>query len=271
MIILAIYIASLYSINRFISRYCQKKKYLIEEIINILLLILISIIATLLTPQIYLIKWKFSPSYFILFFSLSLILFFVEIKSYSNYLQPNPQREKELIQKIRNTKLSNIGVEILVGSAIPEEIAFRYLLLGLLSAWEPFAALIAVSTFFGISHIFSHSERNIDELIMGILIGFVWGWAYLLTGNIIMIISIHWLVDFITILPIKYPKYANKLLISVFVGAFALLAISYNTLIEAFSMLLSIFSLNSLILGVLATLLLFGFTYLIIKVTGRLH
>ncbi len=224
--------------------------------------IFLAIIATLLTPEIYFLKWTFSIEDFITFLSLSLLLLFIEFRSIIEFSSSNPKREKEMIEGIRNSKISDLGIDMFISSAIPEELIFRYILLGLLILWNPFASLVGTAILFGIGHIFSHPERRTDELISGVAIGFVLGWAYLSTQSLILVILLHWCIDFIALFPVKYPKKAKKILIGIFVTLLISIIISWKIFIAESNFLMSIYSFTSLIWGIITGLILLIIIYL---------
>ena len=69
--------------------------------------------------------------------------------------------------------------------------------------WNPFAGLIAVSIFFGLSHKFSHPDRNWNVLLSNTLTGFVLSLGYLYTKSLPLVMAIHWLGNTIPELYVK--------------------------------------------------------------------
>ncbi|WP_297073684.1 CPBP family intramembrane glutamic endopeptidase [Thermococcus sp.] len=158
----------------------------------------------------------------------------------------------------------------IISTALPEELVFRYVFLGLLSLWNPFAGLIALSIFFGIGHRFSHPGRNWNVLISNALIGFVLGLAYLYTKSLLVVMAIHWLDDMI---PWAYRRYEN--LRGITIGATALLAVLplvllWDKLVSVIEHLRGIYSNESLILGTGMAIAMLGVVYLGLRlVKGR--
>jgi len=169
-----------------------------------------------------------------------------------------------MVEFIENSSLPKLAFLQVISSALPEELSFRYVFLGLLSLWNPFAGLVAISIFFGLSHRFSHSTWNWRKLLSATLGGLVFGLGYLYTKSLIVVMAVHWLDNLIPDLYIKYRR-ARKAII----GAVALSLLSpvvfWEVTSELISYLRDVFSLSGLLWGVLIGFAMLGVIYAGIK------
>ncbi|ASJ13613.1 hypothetical protein A3L10_00145 [Thermococcus radiotolerans] len=199
-----IYIGTL--VERFKGRFNEITAYwLITSLFNVLLAVLV----TLLCPDVYFVSWSFPVREFLIFFALSVLAVIPGLKELWRFIEPKTGEEQKAAEPFRNLGLIEASVLRIISSALPEELVFRYIFLGLLSLWDPFAGLIAVSMFFGLGHRFSHRERGLGLLISNVLSGIVFGLAYLYTGSLLVVMVIHWLGNMIPWAMMKYPGVRN--------------------------------------------------------------
>ena len=225
--------------------------------------VVFAVLITLLCPELYFVRWSFPVDYFLLFLSLSILTFvpaLFEVKKSSS-----PEISEEEVKSVKSMGFKDVALLQIISAALPEEIVFRYVLLGLLSLWNPFAGLIALSLFFGIGHRFSHPNRNWNVLISNTLVGFVLGLAYLYTKSLLVVMAIHWLDDMVPWAYIKYEKARG-----VIVGTTALLAVLplvllRDGLISIGGYLTGVYSNESLILGTGVAIAMLGVVYLGLK------
>ena len=177
-----------------------------------------AVLITLLCPELYFVSWSFPVDFFLLFLSLSILTFLPAV--FELRRPESPEINDEGVNLVKSMGFKDVALLQIISAALPEELVFRYVFLGLLSLWNPFAGLIALSLFFGIGHKFSHPNRNWNVLISNALIGFVLGLAYLYMKSLLVVMAIHWLNDMI---PWAYIKYEN--LRGTIAGAIILLAI----------------------------------------------
>ena len=222
-----------------------------------------AVLITLLCPELYFVRWSFPIGYFLLFLSLSILTFvpaLFEVKKSSS-----PEISDEEVKSVKSMGFKDVALLQIISAALPEELVFRYVFLGLLSLWNPFAGLIALSLFFGIGHRFSHPNRNWNVLISNALIGFVLGLAYLYTKSLLVVMVIHWIDDMI---PWAFIEYKN--LRGAIAGATALLTILplvllWGRLISVIDYLMGIYSNEGLILGTGIAIAMLGVVYLGLK------
>ncbi len=222
-----------------------------------------AVLITLLCPELYFVRWSFPIGYFLLFLSLSILTFvpaLFEVKKSSS-----PEISEEEVKSVKSMGFKDVALLQIISAALPEELVFRYVFLGLLSLWNPFAGLIALSLFFGIGHRFSHPNRNWNVLISNALIGFVLGLAYLYTKSLLVVMVIHWIDDMI---PWAFIEYKN--LRGAIAGATALLTILplvllWGRLISVIDYLMGIYSNEGLILGTGIAIAMLGVVYLGLK------
>ncbi len=222
-----------------------------------------AVLMTLLYPKLYFVRWSFPVDYFLLFLSLSVLTFLPAV--FELRRPESPEVNDEGVNLVKSMGFKDVALLQIISAALPEELVFRYVFLGLLSLWNPFAGLIALSLFFGIGHKFSHPDRNWNVLISNTLIGFVLGLAYLYTKSLLVVMAIHWLDDMV---PWAFIKYEN--LRGIIIGATALLAILplvllRDGLISIGEYLRGIYSNEGLLLGTGIAIAMLGIVYLGLK------
>ncbi|WP_048146548.1 CPBP family intramembrane glutamic endopeptidase [Pyrococcus abyssi] len=219
-----------------------------------------AVLITLLCPELYFVSWSFPIDYFLLFLSLSFLAF---IPTVFELRKPeSPEISDEGVNLVKSMGFKDVALLQVISAALPEELVFRYVFLGLLSLWNPFASLIALSIFFGIGHKFSHPNRNWNVLISNALIGFVLGLAYLYTKSLPVVMAIHWLDDMVPWAFIKYERVRGAI-----AGATALLAVLplvllWDKLVSVIEYLRGIYSNEGLVLGSGIAIIMLGVVYL---------
>jgi len=225
--------------------------------------VVFAVLMTLLCPELYFVRWSFPLDYFLLFLSLSVLTFLPAVFELRKPV--SPEINDEGVNLVKSMGFKDVALLQIISAALPEELVFRYVFLGLLSLWNPFAGLMALSLFFGLGHKFSHPHRNWNVIISNTLVGFVLGLAYLYTKSLLVVMVIHWLDDMI---PWAYIKYEN--LRGAIAGATVLLAILplvlfWNKLVSVIGYLVGIYSNEGLILGTGIALAMLGVVYLGLK------
>ena len=175
--------------------------------------VLLAVLVTLLCPAVYFVRWDFPFKAFLVLFALSVLSFLPAIGELGRFLNPAKKEDLEIVELIKKASFAQLAVFQIISAALPEELVFRYIFLGLLSLWNPFAGLIAVSLFFGISHRFSHPGRKWSVLLSNTLAGLVFGIAYLYTRSLIVAMALHWLGNMVPELYIKYER-ARKVILT---------------------------------------------------------
>lgn len=126
-----------------------------------------------------------------LFFIMSVVLSFIglmiivsECANLVYYLFPVPE---EFIEMIDTVGSNNIGIlAAVIVAPLTEEFFFRGLLLrGLINNYSVRYSIIVSALLFGAMHL------NIWQMIPAILIGLYFGWIYLLSGNIWIVLILH--------------------------------------------------------------------------------
>ncbi|WP_234394425.1 CPBP family intramembrane glutamic endopeptidase [Thermococcus piezophilus] len=154
---------------------------------------------TLLCPGVYFIRWSFPVGDFLVLPALAVLSFLPAVGEFRRFLKPESEEDREMVELIRRASFGQLALLQVISVALPEELVFRYIFLGLLSLWNPFVELIAVSLFFGISHKFSHPDRIWKVLLSNTLTGLVLGLGYLYTKSLLVVMAVHWLVDLIPV------------------------------------------------------------------------
>ncbi|NJD99713.1 CPBP family intramembrane metalloprotease [Thermococcus sp. LS1] len=168
--------------------------------------VVLAIFVTLLCPNVYFLRWSFPVRDFLILFAFAVLSFLPAIGEFHRFLNPQSKEEREMVELIRKASFIQLAVLQIISAVLPEELVFRYVFLGLLSLWNPFAGLIAVSIFFGLSHKFSHPERGCGMLVSNVLTGFVLSLGYLYTKSVLVVMAIHWLGNMIPWALIKYER-----------------------------------------------------------------
>ncbi len=143
---------------------------------------------------------------FLVLFALSVLSFLPTIEDIKRFLNPGTKEDREMVEFIKNSSLTRLAFLQVISSALPEELSFRYVFLGILSLWNPLAGLVAISLFFGLSHKFSHSSWGWRKLLSVILGGFVFGPGYLYTKSLLVVIVLHWLINIVPDIYVKYER-----------------------------------------------------------------
>jgi len=180
--------------------------------------VFLTIFATLLCPDVYFTRWDFPIKDSLILFAFAILSFLPAAGEVQRFLRPESKEDRKAVELVRNASFAQLAVLQIISAALPEELVFRYVFLGLLSLWNPFVALIAVSTFFGLSHKFSHPDRSWAVLTSNTLMGFVLGLGYLYTRSLLVVIAVHWLGDMVPVLYIKYGEARRAILGGVFLS-----------------------------------------------------
>ena len=214
---------------------------------------------TLLCPRLYFIRWSFPVDYFLIFLSLSILTALPALLDLKKLVDSEASGNEE-IELSKSMSFGQAAFLQIISAALPEELVFRYIFLGLLSLWNPFAGLLALSLFFGLAHKFAHPERNWRVLLSNTLTGFVFGLAYLYTKSLLVVMAIHWLDNMVFWAYIKYER--ARMAIGVAVALSLLFPLAFwNQTEELISYLRDIFSLPALLWGVLVGLAMLGVVY----------
>ncbi|WP_297505986.1 type II CAAX endopeptidase family protein [Thermococcus sp.] len=225
--------------------------------------VVFAVLITLLCSELYFVRWSFPLDYFLLFLSLSILVFLPAVFELGK--AKSPEINDEGVNLVKSMGFKDVALFQIISAALPEELVFRYVLLGLLSLWNPFAGLIALSLFFGIGHRFSHPNRNWNVLISNALVGFVLGLAYLYTKSLLVVMVIHWLDDMIPWAYIKYEKSRGAIAGTVILLAILPLALLWGRLTSVVEYLMGIYSNEGLILGTGIAVAMLGVVYLGLK------
>ncbi len=222
--------------------------------------VVFAVLITLLCPELYFVRWSFPVDYFLLFLSLSILTFvpaLFEVKKSSS-----PEISDEEVKSVKSMGFKDVALLQIISAALPEELVFRYVFLGLLSLWNPFAGLMAISIFFGLSHKFSHPNRNWNVLMSNTLVGFVLGLAYLYTKSLLVVMAIHWLCDMIPWAFIEYEKAREIIAGATILLAVLPLVLLQDGLISIGRYLEGIYSNEGLLLGAGVAIATLGVVYL---------
>ncbi|WP_240923443.1 CPBP family intramembrane glutamic endopeptidase [Thermococcus sp. 18S1] len=225
--------------------------------------VVFAVFITLLYPKLYFIHWSFPADYFLIFLSLSILTVvpaILELKKLAGS-EANYNEEFELS---KNMSFGQAAFLQIISAALPEELVFRYIFLGLLSLWNPFAGLLALSLFFGLAHKFAHPERSWKVLLSNTLAGFVLGLAYLYTKSLLVVMAIHWLDNMIFWAYIKYDRARKAIGVAV---ALSLLSpvVLWDQTARFIEYLRDIFSLSGLLWGIVLGFAMLGVVYTGIK------
>ncbi len=226
-------------------------------------IVVFAVLITLLCPKLYFVRWSFPIDYFLLFLSLSVLTFLPAV--FELRKPASPEINDEGVKLVKSMGFKDVALLQIISAALPEELVFRYVFLGLLSLWNPFAGLIALSIFFGIGHKFSHPSRNWNVLISNALIGFVLGLAYLYTKSLLIVMAIHWLDDMIPWAYIRYEKARGIIAGALILSAILPLVFLRDGLISIGEYLEGIYSNEGLILGTGMAIAMLGVVYLGLK------
>ncbi len=222
--------------------------------------VLLAVLVTLLCPRVYFVRWDFPVKAFLMLFALSVLSFLPSIYDFKRFLNPETEEDRKMVEFIKNSSLPKLAFLQVISSALPEELSFRYVFLGLLSLWNPFAGLVAISVFFGLSHRFSHSTWNWRKLLSATLGGLVLGLGYLYTKSLLVVMAVHWLDNLLPELYIKYERARKAIVVAVAISLLSPLVFWHQTagLVEY---LRGTFSLPALLWGVLIGLAMLGVVY----------
>ena len=231
--------------------------------------ILLAVFVTLLCPAVYFVRWDFPVKAFLVLFALSVLSFLPSIDEFKRFLNPEAEEDREMVESIKNSSLPRLAFLQVISSALPEELSFRYVFLGLLSLWNPFAGLVAISVFFGLSHRFSHSTWSWRKLLSATLGGLVFGLGYLYTRSLLVVMTVHWLDNLIPDLYIKYERARKTIVVAVALSLLSPLVFWHQTA-GLISYLRGVFSLPGLLWGILIGFAMLGVIYAGIKaIRGR--
>jgi len=231
--------------------------------------VLLALFVTLICPSVYFIRWDFPVKAFLVLFTLSILSLLPAVGEFRHLLNPTTKEDREMIRLIKSSSLARLTFLQIISTVLPEELSFRYVFLGLLSLWNPFAGLIAISVFFGLSHKFSHPNRRWNFLLSNTLTGFVFGLAYLYTGSLLMVMVIHWLINMIPTLYVKYERAKKSIATGVALSLLSPLVFRDETASIA-AYLRGMSSLSGLLWGLLIGSAMLGVIYAGIKtIKGR--
>ncbi|ASJ02462.1 hypothetical protein A3L09_03930 [Thermococcus profundus] len=223
--------------------------------------VFLAIFVTLLCPGIYFVRWDFPLKDFLPFFSLALLSSIPAIPEFRDFFHPKSEEERKELELVKSLTFAQAAVIQVISAALPEELTYRYVFLGLLSLWNPLAGLVGISIFFGISHKFSHPTRRWSTLLFNILIGFVLGWAYLYTGSLLLVMGIHWLGNMLPWAYVKYESARKVILGTAALFAVLLPVIFRNELIKAADYLSGVYSTGGLLWGTFVGFSMLGIVY----------
>ncbi|WP_456365102.1 CPBP family intramembrane glutamic endopeptidase [Thermococcus sp.] len=222
--------------------------------------VVFAVFITLLCPKLYFIRWSFPIGYFLLFLSLSVLTFLPAV--FELRRPESPEINDEGVNLVKSMGFKDVALLQIISAALPEELVFRYVFLGLLSLWNPFAGLMAISLFFGLSHRFSHPNRNWNVLMSNTLGGFVLGLAYRYTKSLLVVMAIHWLCDMIPWAYIEYEKAREIIAGATILLAVLPLVLLRDGLISIGRYLEGIYSSEGLLLGAGVAIAMLGVVYL---------
>jgi len=222
--------------------------------------VLLAILVTLLCPAVYFVRWDFPVKAFLGLFALSVLSFLPSIDEFKRFLNPETKEDREMVEFIENSSLPKLASLQVISSALPEELSFRYVFLGLLSLWNPFAGLIAISVFFGLGHRFSHSTWSWRKLLSATLGGLVFGLGYLYTKNLLVVMAVHWLDNLIPELYVKYGRARKVIVVAVAISLLSPL-VFWDQTARLIAYLRDISSLSGLLWGVILGFAMLGVVY----------
>ncbi|NJF25020.1 CPBP family intramembrane glutamic endopeptidase [Thermococcus sp. Bubb.Bath] len=231
--------------------------------------VLLAVFVTLLCPGVYFVRWDFPVRDFLIFFSLALLSSIPAIPEFRDFFHPKSKEERKELELVKSLTFAQAAAIQVISAALPEELVNRYIFLGLISLWNPLVGLVGISIFFGLAHKFSHSNRRWGMLLFNTLVGLVLGWAYLYTGSLLLVMTIHWLGN---MLPWAYLRYASarKAILGTTI-LFAVLppVILRNELTKAIDYLSGIYSTSGLLWGALIGLSMLGVAYAVLLMLKR--
>lgn len=231
--------------------------------------VLLAVLVTLLCPAVYFVRWDFPVKAFLVLFALSVLSFLPSIDELGRFLNPETEEDRKVVEFIENSSLPKLAFLQVISSALPEELSFRYVFLGLLSLWNPFAGLVAISVFFGLSHRFSHSTWSWRKLLSATLGGLVFGLGYIYTKSLLVVMAVHWLDNLLPELYIKYERARRIIAVAVPLSLLSPL-VFWEVTSGLISYLRDVFSLSSLLWGVILGFAMLGVVYAgIIALKGK--
>lgn len=222
---------------------------------------------TIVYPSLYFVRWSFPADYFLIFLSLSVLTFVPVIFGLKKPASPEANGNEE-VEFVKSMSFKQAALLQIISAALPEELVFRYIFLGLLALWNPLAGLVAISLFFGLAHKFAHPERKWMVLLSNTLTGFVLGLTYIYTKSLLVVMAIHWLDNMI---PWAYMKYENRRRVTVgttVLLAFLPLVLLRGKLSPILEYLGGIYSGEGIVWGIGITLVMLGVVYLGLKLLG---
>ncbi len=211
--------------------------------------VLLAVLVTLLCPNVYFVRWNFPVKVFLVLFAFSVLSFLPAVGELKRFLNPKTKEDIEAVKLLKTATFAQLAFIQVISAALPEELVFRYVFLGLLSLWNPFAGLVAISGFFGISHRFSHPNRKWNVLLSNTLAGLVFGLGYLYTKSLIVVMAVHWLGNLIPELYVKYERARKAIVVAVALSLLSPVAF-WDQTARLIAYLRDIFSLSGLLWGI---------------------
>jgi len=231
--------------------------------------VLLAVLVTLLCPAVYFVRWDFPVKAFLVLSALSVLSFLPSVDELGRFLNPETEEDRKMVEFIENSSLPKLAFLQVISSALPEELSFRYVFLGLLSLWNPFAGLVAISVFFGLSHRFSHSTWSWRKLLSATLGGLVFGLGYIYTKSLLVVMAVHWLDNLLPELYVKYGRARRIIAVAVPLSLLPPL-VFWEVTSGLISYLRDAFSLSGLLWGVILGFAMLGVVYAgIIAVKGK--
>jgi len=102
--------------------------------------VLLAVLVTLFCPNVYFIRWDFPLRAFLVVFALSVLSALPSLgETLKSILNPTTEDARKMAEFIENSSFSRLTFVQVISSALPEEIIFRYVFLGLRRHGRPLA------------------------------------------------------------------------------------------------------------------------------------
>ncbi len=95
--------------------------------------VLLAVFVTLLCPSVYFLSWSFPVKVSLILFAFAVLSFLLAIGELGRFLNPTTKEEREMVELIKNASFTQLAVLQIISAALPGELVFRYVFLGLLS------------------------------------------------------------------------------------------------------------------------------------------
>ena len=95
--------------------------------------VLLAVLVTLLCPNVYFVRWNFPVKVFLVLFAFSVLSFLPAVGELKRFLNPKTKEDIEAVKLLKTATFAQLAFIQVISAALPEELIFRYVFLGLLS------------------------------------------------------------------------------------------------------------------------------------------